>query len=118
MDEARKRAYRVLLAAALLHLKWDLACTLGGLTWLRPRTLLWQSRAVRTAAFRAYAFHNLSITSQWDFRNLDEGQFWRDIDRFHLKCPQDRHRYREIFERLLAGGPINIVAPNAGLGTA
>ena len=70
MDETRVRAYRLLLAQGLLHLKWDLACLLGGFSWLRPRLALAQARAARKAALRAYAFHNLAIRSAFDFAGL------------------------------------------------
>ena len=61
MDESRVRAYRVLLAQGLLHLKWDLARFYGGLSLTRPWELFRESRAVRAASFRAFAFHNLAI---------------------------------------------------------
>lgn len=32
MDATRERAYRLLLSAGLLHVKWDLACWYGGLS--------------------------------------------------------------------------------------
>jgi hypothetical protein len=118
VDEQRKRAYRVLVGAALLHLKWDLACVLGGLSWLRPRRLVWEARAVRTAAYRAYAFHNLAIHSAWEFERLDEESFWRDVEWFRGKCPDDRHQYRAIFDRVVRGEPVNIVAPDAGIADA
>ncbi|HEY1067683.1 MAG TPA: hypothetical protein VGE52_16280, partial [Pirellulales bacterium] len=114
MDEDRKRAYRLLLAAALLHLKWDLACALGGLSWLRPRQLIGQAQAVHIASLRAYALHNLAIASQWDFHFFDEEAFWAGIDRFTLSHPAEAFSYRTIFERCLNGDPPNIVAPDAG----
>ena len=72
MDEARTRAYRMLLAQGLLHLKWDLARFYDGLSLTRPWQLLRESRSVRTAAFRAFAFHNLAISAAADFVGFSE----------------------------------------------
>jgi hypothetical protein len=112
VDEARVRAYRVLLAQGLLHLKWDLACLLGGFSWLRPWRALTQARAARRASLRAYAFHNLAIRSAVDFRGFSEETFWADIDRFQRDCPDALCPYREVFERCLRGEPVNITAPD------
>ena len=109
--EAKVRAYRVLLAQGLLHLKWDLACLLGGFSWCRPRLALAQARSARQAALRAYAFHNLAIRSSFDFAGFSEEEFWADIDKFRRKCPDALCPYREVFERCLRGEPVNIVAP-------
>jgi hypothetical protein len=112
VEEARARAYRVLLAQGLLHLKWDLAGLLGGLSWFRPRLALAQARAARRAALRAYAFHNLAIHSTFDFAGFSEEAFWSDIDRFRRGCPDALCPYREVFERCLRGEPVHIVAPS------
>lgn len=111
MDEARKQAYDMLLAAALLHLKWDLACALGGLCWFPPWQLISQARSIRMAAHRAYAFHNLAISSTNDFNKFDEEWFWQGIRQFQAKFPEDRHQYQVIFDRCVKGEPVNIVAP-------
>jgi hypothetical protein len=111
MDEARVRAYRVLLAQGLLHLKWDLARFYGGLSLTRPWRLLGESRAIRNAAFRAFAFHNLAIRAASDFAGFSEDAFWADIDKFRRDCPDALCPYREVFERCLSGEPVNIVAP-------
>jgi hypothetical protein len=111
MDEARVRSYRVLLAQGLLHLKWDLARFYGGLSLSRPWQLLRESRAVRTAAFRAFAFHNLAIFAASDFAGFSEEKFWADIDKFHRDCPDALCPYREVFERCLRAEPVDIVAP-------
>lgn len=112
MEEAKIRAYRVLLAQGLLHLKWDLACVLGGFSWLRPRLLLLQIRAVRQAALRAYAFHNLAIRSAFDFAGFSEDAFWADLEKFRRDCPDALCPYREVFERSMRGEPFNIIAPD------
>src|SRR5947209_4900375 len=111
MEEARVRAYRVLLAQGLLHLKWDLACLLGGVSWLRPWRALLQAGAARRAALRAYAFHNLAIRSTFDFAGFSEDAFWADIEQFRRDCPDALCPYREVFERCLRGDPVYIVAP-------
>src|SRR5688572_30065218 len=111
MDETRVRAYRVLLAQGQLHLKWDLARFYGGLSLIRPWQLLRESRAVRTAAFRAFAFHNLAIFAASDFAGFSEDAFWADIDKFRRDCPYALCPYREVFERCLRGEPVCILAP-------
>ena len=111
MDEARVQAYRMLLSQALLHVKWDLARFYGGLSFTRPWQLLRESRAVRTAAFRAFAFHNLAIFAASDFAEFSEDAFWADIDKFHCDCPDALCPYREVFERCLRGEPVSIIAP-------
>jgi hypothetical protein len=115
MDTARKNAYRLVLAAGLLHLKWDLACVLNGFGWLSPRRVMLQVRAMRRAAARAYAFHNLAIFSTQEFHGFDEGMFWGDIEKFDRKSATDPSNYRLIFERCLRGEEVNIVSPN-GIG--
>ncbi|MBS0267243.1 MAG: hypothetical protein JSS02_35290 [Planctomycetes bacterium] len=112
MDELRARAYRVLLSQGLLHLKWDLARFYCGLTFTRPWALLRESRAIRTAALRAFAFHNLAISAGRDFAGFAEDAFWADIDKFHRDCPNALCRYREVFEQCLRGLPVSIIAPD------
>ena len=112
MDEVRSRAYRVLLAQGLLHLKWDLACLLGGFSWWRPRRALAQARSARQAAWRADAFHNLAICTSFDFAGFSEDEFWADIDKFRRDFPDALCPYREVFERCLRGEPVHIVAPD------
>ena len=111
MDESRVRAYRMLLAQGLLDLKWDLARFYGGLSLTRPWQLLGESRAVRTAACRAFAFHNLAIFAASDFAGFSEEAFWADIDKFHRDCSGAMCPYREVFERCLRGESICIIAP-------
>lgn len=110
MDEQRIRAYRTVLAQALLHLKWDLAGLLGGFRWFQPWSLLAQTRAAYRAAFRAWAFHNLAIHSVKDFSGLREDEFWNDIARFQQRFPQVHCPYAAVFERCLLGEPVNIMA--------
>ena len=111
LDESRKQAYRLLLAQGLLHLKWDLARFYGGLSLYRPWRLWAESQAIRTAAFRAFTFHNLAIFAASDFVGFSEDSFWSDIARFHRAYPTALCPYREVFERCLQGERINIVAP-------
>jgi hypothetical protein len=111
MDESRMRAYRVLLAQGLLHLKWDLAKFYGGLSLARPWQLFGESRAIRTAAFRAFAFHNLAIFAASDFVGFSEDAFWAEIDNFRRDFPEALCPYREVFERCLRGEPVTIIAP-------
>ena len=117
MDEARARAYRLVLAQGLLHLKWDLARFYGGLSLARPWRLPGESRAVRAAAFRAFAFHNLAIFAASDFAGFSEEAFWADIETFRRDCPDALCPYRAVFERCLRGEPVHIVAPD-GVGNA
>ena len=91
--------------------KWDLARFYGGLSLSRPWQLLRQSRAVRTAAFRTFAFHNLALFAASDFAGFSEEAFWSDIDKFRRDCPNALCLYREVFERCLRGEPVSIVAP-------
>jgi hypothetical protein len=109
MDEPRKHAYRVVLAAGLLHLKWDLACWYGGLD---PRDAAHQCEAAQRASFRAFAFHNLAIHAAADFAGFSEFLFWEDIERFCRDCPDALCPYREIFDRCLRGQPVSIIAPS------
>jgi len=104
MNPERENAYRFVLAAGLLHLKWDLACVFGGLAWLNPLRLRHQIRAVRRAASRAITFHNLAIFSTLGFRGFSEEEFWDEIDRFRDEFPSfDWADYRSMFDRVLAG---------------
>lgn len=110
MDEARMRAYRIVLAQGFLHVKWELAGLLGGFEWFRPRRAMAQVSLARQAALRAYAFHNLAICSARDFEGFLQDAFWSDIESFHRKCPNAIGQYREVFERSLRGEQVHIVA--------
>lgn len=111
MDATKTRAYLIVLAQGLLHLKWDLACLLGGLSWWPPHAI-GQLRAARRAALRAYALHNLAIRSTFDFTGFSEEQFWADIEKFQRDCPGALCPYRTVFELCLRGEAVNIVAPS------
>lgn len=110
VNDTRIRAYRILLAQGLLHLKWDLADFYGGLSLSRPWRLLRQSRLVRLAACRAFAFHNLAIFAANDFADFSEEKFWEDIGRFRRDFPDALCPYRDIFEQCLRGEPVSILA--------
>src|SRR5262245_44090146 len=97
MEERRGRAYLVRLGQGLLHLKWDLARFYGGLSLSQPWRLFRESRAVRTASFRAFAFHNLAIFAASDFAGFSEEKFWADIDSLRRDCPDALCPYREVF---------------------
>lgn len=116
MDEVKIHAYRVLLAQGLLHLKWDLACLLGGLSWFQPREALRQIRSAHIAAVRAYRFHNLAITSTWEFQGFSEEEFWAGIEDFRRRFPRALCPYRDVFERCLRGEPVHVAAPD-GVGS-
>lgn len=114
MECERQRAYEIILAAGLLHVKWDLACWYGPFAWLRPWLARRQIRAARRAAFRSAAFHNLAIFASQGYRGFSEEMFWRDIERFHQDFPEsDWANYREIFERSLQGEKVLIAKPGA-----
>lgn len=112
IDEARRRAYIVVLSAGLLHLKWDLACCLGGVSWWNPRAFLHQIRRVRIAAWRASALHNLAIEASRDFDHFDEEWFWEGVRSFETRCPDFIWgHYRSMFDRCLAGEEVVIIRP-------
>jgi hypothetical protein len=114
MDEAKQRAYRFVLSAGLLHVKWDLACWYGGFDFWNWRR---QARAARRASLRAFAFHNLAIHTSRDFQGFSEQKFWEDIELFRRDCPDALCPYREMFNRCLRGEPQDIIAPS-GIGGA
>jgi hypothetical protein len=112
MDAVREHAYRLLLSAGMLHVKWDLACFYGGFTW----KLRHQVRRGRRAACRSVAFHNLAIFATYDFVGFSEERFWGDIERFLRNFPESPwSNYREIFEHALLGEPVHIIAPDGGI---
>jgi hypothetical protein len=108
MEHNRQAAYRTLLAHGLLHIKWDLACyPLNG----RPSLWKWSriGRAVRHAAHRVIAFHNLAIFSTNDFEQFDEDRFWSGLSQFHEQFPgAKRANYRDVFETALSGERVPI----------
>jgi hypothetical protein len=110
MEPAREHAYRLLLCAGLLQVKWDLACLYGGFSWL-PWRFRHQARRARRAAHRAAAFHNLAIFAAQDFAGFSEEDFWRSVERFLRDFPgSDYSNYRVMFERSLRGDPVSIIA--------
>ena len=114
MDVERENAYRFLLAAGLLHLKWDLGGINGSFAWFNPLRLRRQIQAAHRAAFRAFAFHNLAIFSTWGFDGFSEERFWKDIEYFRTKFPGwDWADYRSMFDRVLAGDDVRVIAPDA-----
>ena len=116
MDTETERAYRILLAQGLLHVKWDLNDFSDGLFLTRPWKLIQQSRRVRMAAHRAVLFHNLAIFSTADFEGFSQERFWADVDYFQRAYPNALCPYRNVFERCLRGEPICIIAPD-GIGS-
>jgi hypothetical protein len=114
MERERENAYRFVLAAGTLHLKWDLACLYGGFSWFRPFRLWYQVRAAYRAAWRAAAFHNLAIFSTKNFAGFSEEHFWDEIQQFQSRFPgRDWADYRSMFDRVLTGEVIAVIAPNA-----
>jgi hypothetical protein len=113
MDEIRKRAYHVLLSAAMLHLKWDLVCWYGG---IEPLEAELQADAARRASRRAVAFHNLAISASNDFAGFSEEAFWQELEKFRCEFPDAVCPYRQIFERSLRGDSVSIIAPS-GIGS-
>jgi hypothetical protein len=111
MDENRKQAYSFLLSAALLHLKWDLVAFWTGLSLWRPWRLLYESRRIRRAAHRAVAFHNLAIFVTYDFSGFREDMFWKEIEEFRKRFPNDWADYRKMFDRKLAGEEVIVIKP-------
>jgi hypothetical protein len=112
MAERRKEAYAFLLSAGLLHLKWELADFRKGLNFWRPWRLLRQSRQIRRAAHRAIAFHNLASFMTWGLAGFSEVRFWKEIEAFRQRFPDDQADYQEMFERKLSGEEISIARPN------
>ena len=118
MDTVREQAYRFLLSAAMLHLKWDLGCLFGGFSWL-PWRLRRQLRSTRRAAYRAAAFHNLACFAVWGFDHFSEDRFWDDVERFLRRFPEtDWSNYRDMFEATLRGETVNVLQPGGGAPTA
>jgi hypothetical protein len=109
MDELRKSAYRAVLAAGLVHIKWDLACWNGG---ARLLYLSGHIDAARRAAYRSRMLHNLAIFSAYDFEGFREELFWRDVDQFQKQWPSATCPYHNIFERTLRGEPVHVLAPD------
>jgi hypothetical protein len=117
VDEAREQAYRFLLSAAMLHLKWDLGCLFGGFSWL-PWRLRHQLRSVRRAAYRAVAFHNLATFAVWGFERFSEDRFWRDVEQFSRRFPEAGwSNYRGMFDAHLRGDAVNVIQPGGGVPT-
>jgi hypothetical protein len=96
LDELRKAAYRTLLCAAMLHLKWDLAGISG--TW----SCLKCHKEVEAAAERSFAFHNLAMFVDWDFEGFEEERFWSRIERFQQKCPNAANSNYQVVVRAIA----------------
>lgn len=112
MDDDTKRAYRLVLASALLHLKWDLASCLNRVKWYRPRRALAQLRNAQLASRRAIVFHNLAIFSSRNFDGFSEQTFWNEVSRFQQLNPDTLCPYRSIFEKCLHGENVDIVCPS------
>jgi hypothetical protein len=112
MEAERQRAYQIILAAGLLHVKWDLACWYGGFTWLLPWRWRRQVRAARRATFRSAAFHNLAIFASQGFAGFSEEQFWQGVEQFNQDFPEASGAdYRGMFERCLRGEEVGIIKP-------
>lgn len=106
LTEARKAAYRTLLSAAMLHLKWELAGISG------PFSCLKLHHQIETAAQRSFTFHNLALFVDEDFEGFEEERFWRCIEEFQRKCPNAANsNYQWLFERLLAGEKVSPQRP-------
>lgn len=111
MDATRRRAYEYLLAAGMLHVKWDLACWQGSVPWWR-RLVGMQALAANRAAARSFAFHNLAIFAANDFAGFEESRFWSGVAKFYEEFPEcNTMDYREIFERYVRGEELAIVSP-------
>jgi len=112
MDIDRQEAYRLVLAAGMLHIKWDLACWGNSFPWfnLFEWRLLWQQGVI--AADRSRTFHNLAISASRHFEGFSEEQFWIDVEHFHDRHPETNWAdYRGIFERCLRGESVEIIRP-------
>jgi hypothetical protein len=100
MDDARKRAYRVLLYHAMLDLRAHVPTWPGGpLRWWNPLfvrravTRLWYTQRV------AEWLHNLAFFAAEDFRGFKEDWFWREYDGLRSKVPGERvDFYRSVFD--------------------
>ena len=115
LEAARENAYRLLLSAGLLHVKWDLACLYGGFSWL-PWRFRDQARSARRASYRAATFHNLAIFAAQDFAGFSEEWFWREVERYLRDFPESPYsNYRGMFEHCLRGEPVYIIAPDGGV---
>ena len=111
MEADRERAYRLLISAVFLHVKWDLSCMYGRVSW-SPWRLRHQYRNARRAAYRVATFHNLAIFSTWNFERFSEERFWREVDQFLHDFPESNwSNYRGMFEASLRGEPVNVIQP-------
>lgn len=81
MNETRVDAYRFLLCAAMMHLKWDLQGSIGGFHWWNLGSLRRRYQQVQCARVRAIAFHNLAHFLTHGMRGFDESRFWEDVNR-------------------------------------
>lgn len=118
MEATREQAYRLLLSAGLLHVKWDLACLYSGFSWLAWR-FRQQARNARRAAYRSVTFHNLAIFAAQGYSGFSEEHFWQEVDAFLRAFPESREsNYRGIFEHALRGEQVYIIAPGGGVPVA
>lgn len=105
-DAAELSAWRVLLAAAVLHTKWDLQGISAWSLLLSPRV---SYRRIRRARDRAVLFHNLALFSTHDLEGFEPERFWADVARFrsvHAEEPD----YAALYTAALAG-PVSLLAP-------
>ena len=115
MEAVREHAYRLLLSAGLLHVKWDLDCLYGGFSW-NPWRFSRQARNVRRAADRACTFHNLAIFAAQGFKGFSEEYFWREVEGFMRDFPEDLwSNYRGMFEASLRGEPVYVAQLGGGV---
>ena len=100
MDEHRKNAYRYLLYWALLEIRGVEWIIYHPLRLLNPFTLRRELKRISRAGALADWLHNLAEISIQDFRDFNEGWFWRDYDSM-VKRHGDPWNYRAVFDRRL-----------------
>ena len=109
ISESRINAYRFLLCAVMMHLKWDLHGLIGGFHWWNPGSLRRQYQQVHCARVRDIAFHNLAHFLTLGMRDFDEARFSGDLDRFQNRFPERLCNYKSLFERKLNGEEVSIL---------
>lgn len=97
MPQERERAYWFLLYRLLITLR----CESGGGIFACLNPLQWRSS--RRIFDLVDVFHNLPLYASRDWEDFDEEKFWKGIARYQSLHPNDKHDYRQIFERRLAG---------------
>jgi hypothetical protein len=96
--ECRKRAYRMLLYYGMSEISG--LCSFRLQSW---NPFCWGSdfRYIRQAGEIAYWLHNLTWFAAHDFKEFEEGRFWRDYESMVQRVPEAQRNYKQQFLREL-----------------